>query len=442
MRAMMTLPMLLWVSSMQSLTLDGRRLAISREALSDQANGGAAGSQAVDDHAKVCALVEIDAIDVYHCMMRVSAGLKRQLFLWKQVTGENLHGNSYIFRVRKKLGLDQPRGLQQFTSKHFRTLIVMLESEQGPALWNDAAVVRELAAEAPWVGTDPPALSIRLPEPFIHKLLGDTNGDWSAILLPHLCRQGRAAASLTINWKLLGKVPPSLPSHVSRLPMSAKGAGVLDSSIVDFAIDCLQSYAAALPLPDMDDMEQDGSPNPEYLALQSCVEIFQAFLDGLDPSAFVRSVREMTGKGSGFWKSTRRPYQVAFLVKAVTMASLLRSSAALPEVLVSAASITLPPVLQPAFKHMLARCQQRIPNESTISRWKLLVDGGFMLFQGLKNQQRLGDNSGGFVRYLMADASTQHTRDFEHIMLATIAKNDLSHIYNSACELLDTWCLF
>ncbi len=201
-------------------------------------------------------------------------------------------------------------------------------------------------------------------------------------------------------------------------------------------------YAATMDI----DVEDQDFENVEYLALQRCVAVFQLLMQGMDPSAFMRSAREMTGKGNAFWNSSRRPYQVAFLVKAVTLSSLLRTAASMPEVLQSAAGIMLPEVLQPAFKQMLQTCQGFTPHESTISRWKLLLDGGFMLYQRRINSQvgKVSESNATVVRYLMADASTQHGREFEHIMLASVKSEDVRELFHVACSLQDVWslCMF
>lgn len=163
----------------------------------------------------------------------------------------------------------------------------------------------------------------------------------------------------------------------------------------------------------------------------------------MGPSAFMRSAREMTGKGNAFWNSSRRPYQVAFLVKAVTLSSLLRTASSMPEVLQSAAGIMLPEVLQPAFKQMLQTCRSCTPHERTISRRKLLLDGGFMLYQRGINSQvgTVSHSNATVVRYLMADAATQHGREFEHIMLASVKSEDVRELFHIACSLQDVWSL-
>ena len=171
--------------------------------------------------------------------------------------------------------------------------------------------------------------------------------------------------------------------------------------------------------------------------------VLQCFLlEGLDASAFARSAREMTGKGNAHWATSRRPYQVAFLVKTVTMASLLRSTSSMCEVLSSAAGILLPAALQPAFSSMLRTCKHCIPHESTVSRWKLLLDGSFMLLHRQLNQKvQSGNPESNVIRYLMADASTQHGREFEHIMIASISKSELGRLFRSTRSLLEQWPL-
>ena len=130
----------------------------------------------------------------------------------------------------------------------------------------------------------------------------------------------------------------------------------LSPSVVDSAIDMLQSYASSVL------QETSIFDNvAEYDAVQRCVAAFQALLEGLDPSAFARSAREMTGKGNALWSSSRRPYQAAFLVKAVTMASLLQNSSSMIEVLRQAAAMILPEVLHSSFKAMLDSCKHCVP---------------------------------------------------------------------------------
>eukprot|EP00435_Cladocopium_sp_Y103_P066286 s676_g28.t1 len=418
---------------MHTLNFQKHRILISAEAESDVDNLEADSS---DEAAQIWALVCVKAVRIYHSMLQISADIKRQLKFWQQITGKTLHGEAFIFDIAHFIPLVSPVDVQQFGASRFRSLVAQLEPEQGPRLLGN--LVSEGLLQD-WVGETPSSRVLRAPRPFIQKVL---NGTFSAILLPHLPNKKRSGSSgLTMNWQLCGFKPgdvPVLPGHASTFP-DADSSLVLDTNVLDEAIDFLQAYAATI----LTDAEDPDFENVEYLALQRCVGVFHLLLQGMDPSAFVRSAREMTGKGNAFWNSSKRPYQVAFLVKAVTMANLLRTAGSMPEVLQSAAGILLPEVLQAAFKQMLETCRHCTPHESTISRWKLLLDGAFMLFQRRANAQiPRGSGSGsGAIRYLMADSSTQHGRDFEHIMVASVKACDVCQLFHAACSLLDAWSL-
>ena len=428
----MALPLVLWLASMHTLNFQKHRILVSAEAESNDEKVDAARDSNSETGAQIWALVCIKSIRIYHSMLLISAGVKRQLKFWQQVTGKTLHGEAFIFHIQHCICLSRPVDVQQFGVSRFRSLVAQLELEQGPRLLEE---LRTAGQWQDWVPDTPATCVLRAPRPYIEKVL---SGTFSEILLPHLPnRKSSGSSGLTVNWELCGFQShdvPSLPNHVRAFP-DVDSNLVLDTSVLDEAIDFLQSYAATMDI----NVEDQDFDNVEYLALQRCVAIFQLLMQGMDPSAFMRSAREMTGKGNAFWNSSRRPYQVAFLVKAVTLSSLLRTASSMPEVLQSAAGIMLPEVLQPAFKQMLQTCRSCTPHESTISRWKLLLDGGFMLYQRGINSQ-VGTNA-TVVRYLMADASTQHGREFEHIMLASVKSEDVRELFHIACSLQDVWSL-
>ncbi|CAE7235205.1 unnamed protein product [Symbiodinium sp. CCMP2456] len=425
------LPLLVWLVSLHTLKHQKHRIDVSREAASEP---DVAADNDVARGAKVWALVRVSEIRIYHAMLKIPGEAKRQLKFWQQVTDKSLHGEAFLFDIEDVLPLPEPVDVQQFGESRFRSFVAQLEMEQGPRLWT---ALGEAISENVWAGSEPPKLVLRAAEPYIRKVLNKT---WGTILLPHLpSKKGEGTSGLTMGWDLLGVCPgdvPTIPDYVHSFP-DHKDCLDLSTSVLDSAIDMLQSYGSSVL------QEANIFDNVEYDAVQRCVAAFQALLEGLDPSAFARSAREMTGKGNAFWKSSRRPYQAAFLVKAVTMASLLQNSSSMHEVLRQAAAMILPQVLHNPFKNMLDTCKLCVPHASTISRWKLLLDGGFMLLQRRLNESLhsgiASSGKGGVCRFLMADASTQHGREFEHIMLANIRKADLARLYRSVRSLLDQW---
>ena len=421
---------------MCSVRYKGHRIAISDEAEFGNCVEEAASTdpeRADDKSSKIYGLVRVEEVEIYDAMMVVEPEVHHQLDFWRRITGRSLHGECFLFRCDDVRDLPQPADVQQFGQKRFRSFLTELEPEQGPRLWKRLNNAEHNSAP---IADCPCHVMLRAPRPFVEQLM---YGKWSTLLLPHLPNASKAgSATLTINWPAIGLKPssPSIPrlsAIALNFPDSEQNIA-LTTELVDEAVNFLKKHAASFPV-SCDDEIFD---NVEYASLQRCVAIFQNLRAGMDPSAFVRSVRDMTGKGHASWLSSRRPYQVAFLVKAVTMASLLRSSDAMSETLQVAASIVLPATLQPAFMSMLQTCENHVPHESTISRWKLILDGSFMLY--LRKQALLRD-SDGCVRYLMADSSTQHGRELEHIMLCSIRKQDLGRLYMNYCRLMDLWPL-
>ena len=435
---------------MQTLRYGHRKIHISKEAFVDEdfENDIDADPDGIDFTPKIYGLVFLDDVKLFHDMLQISACEKRMVRFWEQVSGQKLHGHSYIFSVKDFFAFRTPSLLQELGNSCYRSLMARLEAEQGPVLRCQLQEERDncdcLAGRAT------PNVVLRLPLPYVTKVMA---GEWHSIVLPHFpnTKHGGSAA-LAVNWKMWGidqRELPQLPHYIEQELDEQDCEVSLSSEILDQAIDFLKAYAVTMePLPgpnpgNADDLDDELLiRNSEYSSIRRCVSVLDSVLAGLDASAFARSARDMTGKGSGFWNGTRRPYQVAFLVKAVTLASLLRSASTMHEVLQSAARMLLPNVMHDAFQVFLDTCAKHIPHASTISRWKMILDGSFMLHQRrLNTLNREAISGGGFVRFLMADASTQHNREFEHIMLASIKKQDLKQLYFLRAQLLDQWFL-
>ena len=74
------------------------------------------------------------------------------------------------------------------------------------------------------------------------------------------------------------------------------------------------------------------------------------------------------------------------------------------------------------------------PSAGTISRFRMMVDGAFMHYQRSQlplkakhslTNNRLRQRDSEHVRFLMADSSQQHNREFEAIVVLSIDVRDL-----------------
>ena len=68
----------------------------------------------------------------------------------------------------------------------------------------------------------------------------------------------------------------------------------------------------------------------------------------------------------------------------------------------------------------------------------MLVDGALMNTE--RHLHRVAcENSGGAVRYVMADASSQHRREFEHVLIREIQREVLVELMFASDELIGLW---
>ena len=191
--AAMTL--LLWFASMNTLSYKGHRISVSAEAESEtdvaQPNARCE-SDPVDlgqldegNGSQIFALVSVERITAYHSMMKLSADAKRQVRFWQLITGKTLHGEAFIFHINKVAPLERSVDVQQFERRHVRSFVAMLKSDQPPRLWDSIHLAASDSGND-WFGpreNDPPTCFLRVPLPYIRKVLG---GDWKEFVLPHL----------------------------------------------------------------------------------------------------------------------------------------------------------------------------------------------------------------------------------------------------------------
>ena len=179
----------------------------------------------------------------------------------------------------------------------------------------------------------------------------------------------------------------------------------------------------------------------EYREVEECVLALQSLEDQMDPLAFIKTIKDIRGRANQLSMETTlraTPYKAAFLVKTLLMCDLLRNSGDLCDVLCHSIEILIPKVLWGPFKELLEVSRTILPDKSTVSRWRMLLDGAFMLFYRKHNAELL---AGGSVRYFMADSSTQHGRDYEHIVVRTVRAAMLPVLLGHVQDLCDLWYL-
>ena len=124
----------------------------------------------------------------------------------------------------------------------------------------------------------------------------------------------------------------------------------------------------------------------------------------------------------------RRLYRTAFLINAVVLSGLLSHDAALREVLVRSVHMVLPPRMAGPLATLLADASAfPLPDKSTVSRWRLLVDVAYMLYMRVS-----GAECERWYRYIVIDSSTQGGRDYELMICSSIRHDRISILRRAA----------
>eukprot|EP00971_Amphidinium_carterae_P352692 6492704-Amphidinium_carterae.2 len=108
------------------------------------------------------------------------------------------------------------------------------------------------------------------------------------------------------------------------------------------------------------------------------------------------------------------------------MANLLRNTGDLYSVLLESLEMVLPATLRVACRTLMQESSSAVPHASTISRWRFLLDGAYMMCKRVQN------TSTRCFRYLMADASKQHHREFEHILERSVPRDAVARLHMEA----------
>ena len=404
-----------WLVSLDTLRLSSRRIDVGLQAGAEQDADTLEG-------ASVFAVVELHAEDIvpYHSMFVLQPAEKVQLKFWQQLVGRKLSGAAYVVRFRRIAPLPQKIPLLSASARKCRGLLVTLDEHVGPqaksALGNAAA----------WMGDAIPSVALRAPAPHLDNICSLA---WQSIVMPHI-PVAKGSSSLQVSWERSGLLVQDFPDHAcaDREAETAETLA-LDQDVLDVAVDALKECASHLD-------PNDDFQRVEYESLRRAVHVLEETSDALDEGVLARAARDLVGVTDAHAQSSRRQFQAAYLVKVLVMSSTLRSSGSLRESVMKAMQLVLPPVLLQPFQKVLEASAKQFPHEATISRWRLLLDGSFMLLQRRAN---VDDKKSDCARYLLADSSLQHRRDFEHIMVAQIERSNLGFLWQKAEELTSLW---
>ena len=101
------------------------------------------------------------------------------------------------------------------------------------------------------------------------------------------------------------------------------------------------------------------------------------------------------------------------------------------DVILLALRMALPRALcEPLTKAVKHPASYPLPDKGTISRWRMCLDAAFMLWH------RRHVPPARYVRYVMVDSSTQGGKDYELILVCSVARAEMASLCAQANELI------
>ena len=262
----------------------------------------------------------------------------------------------------------------------------------------DAAEVGRLQAKLPPGTAHCPTVAVRVPNVWMPLFV---HGRWTSLCVPDLSVESAwKTYNLHIRWDLL----PALECP-ARAPAQALEDAVVDPelnvNVMQDAADLLRSFC---PL-------QDEAGQRQRVKMITCL---QQMADDLDVDCWKRAMQDKSASGRA---------RVVFM-NTLILAQSLKATRKLREVVRDCVEMCLPTNVRGMIGPLVEAAAQNAPSASTISRARFLLDGAFMLFMRKLNLCRARD--GGCSRYLIADSSTQHGKEFEAVITTTIRNKDLT----------------
>lgn len=340
----------------------------------DEANDARAGAQLANT---VFGIVSLKLHGVYSFMNLYGPGEREQIAFWESLLDEHiLDGNFFNLHVMQSASLEERAPLLQCSDRKLRGFVVRLEVGQAERLWNSLSPeIRESIGGVP-------TIAMRLPPQHAMLVL---RREWRSIMAPHMpaLRQaggGRRGGSISMNidWQLLGVQQPETDDPPDILEMSPG----LDSATCLQIADRLRQVAASV------DKNSDFR-EADYHNLQCFVHVLQTMHDQTHGTFLTKMVKDLRSRVSlsslSSTESRKLKYNVSWMLRVLMLSDCLRSSANLAQAVKQSLHMFVPPVVLPVFQSVLSDPSALQPDLGTVSRWRLLLDGAFMLWHRSRN---------------------------------------------------------
>lgn len=424
-----------WLASLGYVRLGARRAFIPQEAHTATAvrllgaDAGVDAPSGAHEANMLFGIVSIKLVGAYSFMNVYGQCEREQISFWEALLDEHvLDGAMFQFDVGSCSALEQQVPLLQCSDRKLRGFVVDLEAGQAERLWD---VLPASARRA--VGGRMPCVALRVPPQHAILILRRL---WRSVLLPDTPRLkapaapapgGRGgSATMYIDWVRLGVHSPEeidIPEVLLTKPE-------LDPGMCLQMADRLRCVASQI---DQDtDFGADDFHNSEIF-----VHVLQSMYDQTNPTYLTKMVKDLRSRVALSFVSTQEcrklKYNVTWMLRVMLLSDCLRNSAGLAQAVKQSLHLVVPPVLIPIFGNILDDPKGLQPNSSTVSRWRLLLDGAYMRWHRRLNCDR------GYVRYLMSDSSSQRGRTFQLTAVQSISVLELPRCFREVNDLITTW---
>ena len=182
----------------------------------------------------------------------------------------------------------------------------------------------------------------------------------------------------------------------------------------------------------------------------TCLHVFHAFMQGcleseetiafaicilVHEAASLQALMRRLSSGHGYTRfggKAGMKYDTQTLIKTILLAADLGDDGQLSTVVERAFGLALPDSLANHFIEMITNGAIRFPSSATISKYRLMLDVGYMLFM------RALHTSGDWVSVGMMDASPFHGRDWLMQHSLSVRRKDLPNVFVSVTFLTRT----
>ena len=356
---------------------------------------------------RIYAFVRLEVRGRYTPLMLLEPEERAQLRFWEAALGRRLSQELCIFSVVEVVCLRRPGG------GYFQFMNVMNLNRRGNVISLSELERDTLAGITHHDSAAAARIVIRVPAPYAVLL---SQRRWRSFALPDLSTAVPGTVPMSIPWGLLQEQVPACTAMQWQGAAAYLGRETMMQEIAD----ALRDGLSALP-----------AEGPRRERAERLIVCAQAMADDTDVDGFKRRVLLSSPQSAG--RATR--YRTDYFLKVFLTAQNLKSCTSLPLVVKDVVNMLFSAPTAAVFGAVAECASVLVPSKGQLSKSRVLIDGALCLFMRHLNARRL--RQGGCIRYIMADSSMQHGREFEAVRMITLERAIIPKAFRAANRLIN-----